>query len=327
METIKNLINPEIVTTLILGFIVAAIIGPIIIPMLHKLKFGQNIREDGPQSHLKKAGTPTIGGLIFIISASIVCLAMVLFFDNKNSSEAIVTMLAFIGFGFVGFLDDILKIIHKNNLGLRAWQKMILLLIVSGGLAYYANEYIGTTIDIPFTSINLNLGYLYIPLVVIYFAGVTNAVNLTDGLDGLATSITVLVSTFLAIVSYKTGHVSLAIFCVALSGSLLGFLRFNAFPARVFMGDTGSLALGGAIATVALFLRMPIILVIIGGIYVVETLSVILQVGSFKLRKKRIFKMAPLHHHFEQEGWTETKIVSIFSIITVILCFIGFLSI
>lgn len=327
METIKNLINPEIVTTLILGFIVAAIIGPIIIPMLHKLKFGQNIREDGPQSHLKKAGTPTIGGLIFIISASIVCLVMVLFFDNKNSSEAIVTMLAFIGFGFVGFLDDILKIIHKNNLGLRAWQKMILLLIVSGGLAYYANEYIGTTIDIPFTSINLNLGYLYIPLVVIYFAGVTNAVNLTDGLDGLATSITVLVSTFLAIVSYKTGHLSLAIFCVALSGSLLGFLRFNAFPARVFMGDTGSLALGGAIATVALFLKMPIILVIIGGIYVVETLSVILQVGSFKLRKKRIFKMAPLHHHFEQEGWTETKIVSIFSIITVILCFIGFLSI
>lgn len=327
METIKNLINPEIVTTLILGFIVAAIIGPIIIPMLHKLKFGQNIREDGPQSHLKKAGTPTIGGLIFIISASIVCLVMVLFFDNKNSSEAIVTMLAFIGFGFVGFLDDILKIIHKNNLGLRAWQKMILLLIVSGGLAYYANEYVGTTIDIPFTSINLNLGYLYIPLVVIYFAGVTNAVNLTDGLDGLATSITVLVSTFLAIVSYKTDHLSLAIFCVALSGSLLGFLRFNAFPARVFMGDTGSLALGGAIATVALFLKMPIILVIIGGIYVVETLSVILQVGSFKLRKKRIFKMAPLHHHFEQEGWTETKIVSIFSIITVILCFIGFLSI
>lgn len=327
MEIINNLIDGKILTALILAFIVSLIIGPFFIPMLHKLKFGQNIREDGPQSHLKKAGTPTMGGIIFIVSASIVTLGVGFAVDRAHIGEIIAVVLAFLGFGVVGFIDDILKIIHRNNLGLRSWQKMILLLIVSGGLAIYANETVGTVIDIPFTSFDLNLGYLYIPLVIIYFAGASNAVNLTDGLDGLATSVTVLVSTFLAIISYKTGNITLAIFCVALAGALLGFLKFNAFPARVFMGDTGSLALGGAVATVALLLKMPILLGIIGGIYVMETLSVILQVGSYKLRKKRIFKMAPIHHHFEHNGWSETKIVSVFSVITVILCFIGFLSI
>ncbi|MGL4761553.1 MAG: phospho-N-acetylmuramoyl-pentapeptide-transferase [Sarcina sp.] len=324
---ISNLIDGKILTALVLGFIVSIIVGPIFIPILHKFKFGQNIREDGPQSHLKKAGTPTMGGIIFIVATSIVALGVGFATDSKNMTEIFVVVAAFIGFGIVGFLDDMLKIIHKNNLGLRAWQKMILLLIVSGALAFYAQETVGTTIDIPFLSFDLNLGWLYIPFVIVYFAGASNAVNLTDGLDGLATSITVLVGTFLAIVSYNTGHMSLAIFCVALAGALLGFLKFNAFPARVFMGDTGSLALGGAVATVALLLKMPILLAIIGGIYVLETVSVILQVGSYKLRKKRIFKMAPIHHHFEHNGWSETKIVSVFSIITVILCFIGFLSI
>ncbi|MGL4990704.1 MAG: phospho-N-acetylmuramoyl-pentapeptide-transferase [Sarcina sp.] len=327
MEIIKNLIDVRIVIALLLGFIISIIVGPIFIPMLHKLKFGQNIREDGPQSHLKKAGTPTMGGIIFIISASLVTLGVGLVTDMKNMSEIVAVVLAFLGFGVVGFIDDMLKIIHKNNLGLRSWQKMILLLIISGGLAIYANNTVGTVIDLPFVNFDINLGYLYIPLVVIYFAGASNAVNLTDGLDGLATSITVLVSTFFGIIAYKTGNISIAIFCVALAGALLGFLKFNAFPARVFMGDTGSLALGGAVATVALLLKMPILLAIVGGIYVLETISVILQVGSYKLRKKRIFKMAPIHHHFEQNGWSETKIVSIFSIITVILCFIGFLSI
>ncbi|MGL5823194.1 MAG: phospho-N-acetylmuramoyl-pentapeptide-transferase [Sarcina sp.] len=327
MEILNGLIDVRILTALIAGFIVSVIIGPFFIPLLHKLKFGQNIREDGPQSHLKKAGTPTMGGIIFIISTAIVALVVGIVSNVGHTSEIIAVVLAFLGFGLVGFLDDILKIIHKNNLGLRAWQKMILLLIVSGALAYYAQRTVGTTIYIPFTTFELNLGYVYIPLVILYFAGASNAVNLTDGLDGLATSVTVLVATFFAIVSYKTGHMSLAIFCVALAGALLGFLKFNAFPARVFMGDTGSLALGGAVATVALLLKMPLLLAIVGGIYVLETVSVILQVGSYKLRKKRIFKMAPIHHHFEQNGWSETKIVSIFSIITVILCFIGFLSI
>ena len=327
MGILNDLFDGKILTALILGFIVSIIIGPIFIPMLHRFKFGQNIREDGPQSHLKKAGTPTMGGIIFIISASAITLIVGLVSDSKNMAEIFAVVAAFIGFGIVGFLDDMLKIIHKNNLGLRAWQKMILLLIVSGGLAFYAQKTLGTTIDIPFVNFDINLGWFYIPFVILYFAGASNAVNLTDGLDGLATSVTVLVTTFLAIVSYNTGHMSLAIFCVALAGALLGFLKFNAFPARVFMGDTGSLALGGAVATVALLLKMPILLAIIGGIYVLETVSVNLQVGSYKLRKKRIFKMAPIHHHFEQCGWTETKIVSIFSIITVILCFIGFLSI
>lgn len=325
MNGIKELINPVIVLALVLGFIMSTIIGPILIPILHKFKFGQNIREEGPKSHLKKAGTPTIGGLIFIVGATITTL--ILFALGYVKSDAIVVLLAFIGFGFVGFLDDMLKIIHRNNLGLRSWQKMVLLLIVSGALSYYAYIHVGTDVHVPFTKIFLDYGWFYIPFVIIYFAGATNAVNLTDGLDGLATSVTILVTTFFAIISYSLGQTSLAIFCVVLAGSLLGFLRFNAFPARIFMGDTGSLALGGAISTVALLLQMPWVLFIVGGIYVVETLSVILQVGSFKIRKKRIFKMAPIHHHFEFYGWSEVKIVSVFSIITVILCFIGFLAI
>lgn len=303
------MIDPKIVMAIVISFIVASILGPIIIPLLHKLKFGQNIRQEGPKSHLKKAGTPTIGGLIFIFATIITMFIMV----GNPTDEAMIALYSFVGFGFVGFLDDLLKIIKKKNEGLTSGQKMILLLIVSGFLTWYAYKYIGTSINIPFLNGQINFGLFYIPFVMFYFAGVTNAVNLTDGLDGLATSVTVLVTTFLGIISYNLGHISLAIFCVALAGALLAFLRFNAFPARVFMGDTGSLALGGAVAMVALILKMPLILVLIGIIYVIETLSVILQVASFKLTGKRIFKMAPIHHHFEQLGWSETKIVSVFS--------------
>ena len=322
MEILKSMIDPKIVMAIVISFIVASILGPIIIPLLHKLKFGQNIRQEGPKSHLKKARTPTIGGLIFIFATIITMFIMV----GNPTDEAMIALYSFVGFGFVGFLDDLLKIIKKKNEGLTSGQKMILLLIVSGFLTWYAYKYIGTSINIPFLNGQINFGLFYIPFVMFYFAGVTNAVNLTDGLDGLATSVTVLVTTFLGIISYNLGHISLAIFCVALAGALLAFLRFNAFPARVFMGDTGSLALGGAIAMVALILKMPLILVLIGIIYVIETLSVILQVASFKLTGKRIFKMAPIHHHFEQLGWSETKIVSVFSIITVVFCFIAFAS-
>ncbi|HAT4362838.1 TPA: phospho-N-acetylmuramoyl-pentapeptide-transferase [Clostridium perfringens] len=322
MEILKSMIDPKIVMSIVISFIVASILGPIIIPLLHKLKFGQNIREEGPKSHFKKAGTPTIGGLIFIFATIITMFIMV----GNPTDEAMIALYSFVGFGFVGFLDDLLKIIKKKNEGLTSGQKMILLLIVSGFLTWYAYKYIGTSINIPFLNGQINLGLFYIPAAMFYFAGVTNAVNLTDGLDGLATSVTVLVTTFLGIISYNLGHISLAIFCVALAGALLAFLRFNAFPARVFMGDTGSLALGGAVAMVALILKMPLILVLIGIIYVIETLSVILQVASFKLTGKRIFKMAPIHHHFEQLGWSETKIVSVFSIITVVFCFIAFAS-
>ena len=322
MEILKSMIDPKIVMAIVISFIVASILGPIIIPLLHKLKFGQNIRQEGPKSHLKKAGTPTIGGLIFIFATIITMFIMV----GNPTDEAMIALYSFVGFGFVGFLDDLLKIIKKKNEGLTSGQKMILLLIVSGFLTWYAYKYIGTSINIPFLNGQINFGLFYIPFVMFYFAGVTNAVNLTDGLDGLSTSVTVLVTTFLGIISYNLGHISLAIFCVALAGALLAFLRFNAFPARVFMGDTGSLALGGAVAMVALILKMPLILVLIGIIYVIETLSVILQVASFKLTGKRIFKMAPIHHHFEQLGWSETKIVSVFSIITVVFCFIAFAS-
>ncbi len=322
MNKIMDFISTDMLISLILSFLVATIIGSPIIKGLYNLKFGQNIRQDGPQSHLKKAGTPTIGGIIFITSTTIVTFIMIR--DIKD--EAFVALFAFIAFGFIGFLDDIIKIVKRNNLGLRAYQKMILLLIVSGVLSYYSYVELGTKINVPFINTQWDLGVLYIPFVIFYFAATTNAVNLTDGLDGLATSVTILVMTFLSIVSFNLGNYTLTIFSIVLAGSLLGFLRFNAFPARVFMGDTGSLALGGAVATVALLLKIPFIVVIIGAIYVIETLSVIIQVSSFKLTGKRVFKMAPIHHHFEHMGWSETKIVTIFSIITVIVCFIGFLS-
>lgn len=316
--------NSKIIYSVLVAFFISIITGPILIPLLHNLKFGQNIREEGPKSHQKKAGTPTMGGIIFILS---IIISMFILVKNP-SDEAMFAMYAFIAFGVIGFIDDYLKIARKNNLGLTAKQKMILLLIVSFAFAYYGanNPDIGTSIILPFYEKSLDLGKLYIPFIIIYFAGTTNAVNLTDGLDGLATSITILVMTFFVIVSFNMGHYTLSVFCAITAGSLLGFLKYNAFPAQIFMGDTGSLALGGAVAAVAMILKLPLVLIIVGGIYVLETLSVIIQVISFKLTGKRVFKMSPLHHHFELSGWHETKVVSVFSIITVILCMIAFLS-
>ncbi|WP_317310209.1 phospho-N-acetylmuramoyl-pentapeptide-transferase [Clostridium thermobutyricum] len=322
MGDFSNLINPTMLFALIVGLVVALILGPIFIPLLHKFKFGQNIREDGPQSHLKKAGTPTMGGIIFIIAIIVVMISM----RYNISSEGMVILYSMIAFGFIGLLDDMLKIIHKNNLGLRAWQKMVLLLLFSVAMAYYAYANIGSTISVPFTDIHLSLGIIYIPLVIIYYAATTNAVNLTDGLDGLATSVTIIVLIFFTIVSVKEGKEDIAVFCIGLIGALLGFLKYNRFKAKIFMGDTGSLALGGAIGSIALLLKMPIIVVIVGGIYVFEAASVIIQVISFKTRGKRVFKMAPVHHHFEQLGWSEVKVVRVFSLITIALCIIGYVS-
>ncbi|MBC8062273.1 MAG: phospho-N-acetylmuramoyl-pentapeptide-transferase [Clostridiaceae bacterium] len=308
----------------LISFLFALFIGPILIPILHKLKFGQNIRKEGPESHQKKAGTPSMGGMIFIL-ASIIALS---FRINKFSDDAAVALYALIAFGVIGFMDDYLKIKHKKNEGLKSGQKMVLLIAVATLFAYYGatSSSIGTVILFPFTKGTIDLGIMYIPFIVFYYAAATNAVNLTDGLDGLASSITLLVMTFFALVSFAMGNYDLAIFCGVVAGALLGFLRYNTYPAKVFMGDTGSLALGGAIATVALILKLEIFVVIVGGIYVVEALSVILQVASFKLFKKRIFKMSPIHHHFELSGWHEAKIVAIFSIITAILCLITFIS-
>jgi len=313
-----------VIYSVLVSFLIAIFLGPILIPVLKKLKFGQNIREEGPKSHQKKAGTPSMGGIIFIVTSAIAMCIIV----RKPSDESSVALYSFIAFGVIGFMDDYLKIKHKKNEGLKSRQKMILLVLVSLIFAFYAstNSNIGSEIMIPFTNYSVNLGFLYIPFVVFYYAAVTNAVNLTDGLDGLATSVTLLVMTFFALVSYAMGNYNLSIFCGIVAGSLLGFLRYNAYPAKVFMGDTGSLALGGALATIALILKMELFVILVGGIYVAETVSVILQVASFKLFKKRIFKMAPLHHHFELLGWHEAKIVSVFSIITVILCLITFVS-
>lgn len=314
----------RMIYSVLLAFLVSSIMGPLLIPMLHKFKFGQNIREDGPKSHVKKAGTPTMGGIIFIISTAITLLVIL----GKYSTEAIIPLYAFVSFGIIGAIDDALKIIHKKNEGLKAYQKMLLILVVAGILAYYAatNDNIGTSILIPFTKKAWNLGVWYIPFTVFFFAATTNGVNLTDGLDGLATSVTLLVMTFFALVCFALARYQLAIFSSVLAGALLGFLRYNAFPARVFMGDTGSLALGGAIAAVAMMLKLPLIILLVGGIYVLETLSVVIQIISFKTTGKRVFKMAPIHHHFELSGWHETRVVAIFCIITVVLCLIAFLS-
>lgn len=316
--------NGMIILTVLVSFLISLIVGTLLIPSLGLLKFGQHIREEEPEHHQKKSGTPTFGGIIFILSIIITLLLM-----TKNiRNEGMIALLGLLGFGFIGFLDDGMKIVRKKNLGLKAYQKMLLLVIFSAALAYYTCYTLGygTSILIPFSSKSIQLDVWYLPFIIFYFACTTNGANLTDGLDGLAATINLLIMTFFATLSFGLGHYSLCIFCTAVVGAVAGFLKFNMYPARVFMGDTGSLALGGAAATVAMILKLPLIILLVGIIYVVEILSVVLQVSSFKLRGKRLFKMSPIHYHYELSGWDETKIVSVFSIITVIFCFIAFLA-
>ncbi|MDP4091282.1 MAG: phospho-N-acetylmuramoyl-pentapeptide-transferase, partial [Bacillota bacterium] len=290
-------------------------------PVLHRLKFGQYIKGDAPKSHEKKSGVPTMGGLIFILS-SIITLILVRKYCNFH---VYICFLSLISFGAIGLLDDGLKIFHKNNKGLSMGQKMLLIIAVSLFFSYYGytNPSIGTSLLIPFTKTFLNLGPLYIPFTIFFYAAVTNAVNFTDGLDGLCTSVTIIVLTFFLLVSFAFGSYSISVFCGILVGALLGFLTHNSFPAKVIMGDTGALALGGAVTTVALILKLDFFILIVGGIYAIEMLSDVIQIVFFKLTGKRVFKMAPLHHSFELSGWHESKIVTMFSIITAILCMIG----
>ncbi|MGH4120068.1 phospho-N-acetylmuramoyl-pentapeptide-transferase [Clostridium sp.] len=311
-----------IIYSVIIAFLLSIMQGPLLIPLLHKLKFGQNIREEGPRSHLKKAGTPTMGGIIFMTSTIITMLIIV----RHVNDEAMIVLYCFVAFGLIGLIDDLIKTIRKKNEGLSSKQKMLLIVVVSGLIGYYTSIKIGTDIMIPFLNKSVNLGIWYVPLIIVYFAATTNSVNLTDGLDGLATCVTIVVMTFFALVSNSLSNATLAIFCASLAGALLGFLKFNSYKAQIFMGDMGSLALGGAVAAVAMILKQPLLVVIVGGVYVCEALSVIIQVAVFKATGKRVFKMSPIHHHFELSGWHETKIVAVFSIITVILCLIGFLS-
>ncbi len=304
------------------AFVLALVAGPIFIPVLTRMKFGQMVRDDGPQSHLKKTGTPTMGGIIIIIAAALVSLAF------SKDKDMILLLVTTVLFGLIGFADDYLKIKNKRSLGLRAWQKMAAQLLVSVFVAFVASgvSQVGTEVLIPFTGKFLDLGVLYIPFVVFVFVATVNSVNLTDGLDGLAGGITVVVLGFFSVIALASGHMGLLVFTGAMIGALLGFLRFNSHPAQVFMGDTGSLALGGAVAALAVMTKLPLFVLIIGAVYVAETMSVMIQVVYFKLTGgKRFFKMAPLHHHFELSGWDESKVVSVFIIISIILSLVGIL--
>ncbi len=324
----------QIIYTIVIGFFITLILGPLIIPFLRKLKVGQTVREDGPKSHLQKTGTPTIGGIIIIISIIITSFTSGLI--NRDLLVALGTTMAF---GLIGFIDDFIKVVLRRSLGLRAYQKMGLQIVVAIFLAIYQSNIsiMGTKVIVPFvrgsfTIGNIvipqyfDLGIFYIPFIVFVVVATVNSVNLTDGLDGLASGVTLIIAAFFALLAMNWGYTSLAIFSAAVAGACLGFLRYNSHPAQVFMGDTGSLSLGGAISAVAVLMNVSLIIPIVGGIYFVESVSVILQVISYKLTKKRIFKMSPLHHHYELSGWAETKVVVVFWIITVVLCLIGILA-
>jgi len=297
-------------------FVLALIAGPICIPFLRKLKFGQTVRDDGPQSHLKKMGTPTIGGIIFIIPITLIAL-----YYSQNYPDIIPILLTTLGFATIGFVDDFIKVAKKRKDGLFAGQKTFMQLLVCVAFAFYVIRFTeaGSSIVIPFTTFIIQ-PWLYFLFIVVFMYFFSNAVNLTDGIDGLCAGVTLVVAIFFTIVSLTNAEWGyIKVFSAAIAGGCLGFLAFNIYPAKVFMGDTGSLALGGALTAVVIMMRMPLILLVVGGIYLIEAISVILQVGSFKLTGKRIFKMAPIHHHFELKGWKETKVVAVFIIITVIL--------
>jgi phospho-N-acetylmuramoyl-pentapeptide-transferase len=325
MQEILNNIPPQIVLWFI-SFIIALVTGKFIIRFLRRLKFRQVIREEGPQSHLKKSGTPTMGGLIFLIPVFIV--GIILSFSDIRILPLVLVTLAF---ALIGFLDDYLKIIKKNNKGLSARQKMILLIIVSGGFTWYAVSYVSfaKTLVLPFLGIASPVTLpvvIAVPFTLFVLVSFTNAVNLTDGIDGLAGSVTIIVLLFYTLVSSLNGEWAyIRLFCAILAGAILGFLVYNLHPAKVFMGDTGALALGGALSGVSILTGTPIFLGLAGIIYVAETLSVIIQVLYFKKTGRRIFLMSPLHHHFEHKGWSETKVVTIFTLVSVISGTIAFL--
>lgn len=317
----------ETILAIIIAFAISALLCPIIIPFLHKLKFGQQVRDDGPQSHLKKQGTPTMGGLIILSSIIITSL---FYIPSYPKIIPVLSMTA--GFGIIGFLDDYIKIILKRSEGLTPLQKLAGQIVITGIFAWYVlnSGEVGTDMLIPFTGgfedgKFLSLGILFVPALFFVTLGTDNGVNFTDGLDGLCTSVTILVATFLTIVAIGE-DMGISPITGAVVGSLLGFLLFNVYPAKVFMGDTGSLALGGFVASAAYMMRLPLFIPIIGLIYLVEVLSVIIQVTYFKKTGgKRIFKMAPIHHHFELCGWSETRVVAVFSIVTAILCMVAYL--
>lgn len=313
------------VAPVVISFTVSVILSPVIIPFLRKLKAGQTVREDGPKTHLKKTGTPTMGGIIILLSVVITSV-----FYVKDYPKMIPVLFLTLGFGIIGFLDDYIKILLKRSMGLTPWQKMAGQLIVTGIFAYYITKYLDLDLSmkIPFVHGKvLDFGPFNIPVLFFIIIATVNGTNFTDGLDGLASSVTVIVATFFSVIAIGTKSGIEPVTC-AVAGALLGFLLFNVYPASVFMGDTGSLALGGFVAACAYMMQMPLYIALVGFIYAAEVLSVAIQVVWFKVSGgKRIFKMAPLHHHFELCGWSETRIVACFSIVTAILCLIALMAV
>lgn len=318
----------ETILAVITAFIISAVMCPVVIPFLHRLKFGQQVREDGPQAHLKKQGTPTMGGIVILGSIVITSLLYI-----KDYPKIIPILFVTVGFGIIGFLDDYIKIVMKRSEGLNPKQKLLGQFVITGIFAWYlvSSKEVGTGMLIPFTG-GFDNGFflelpiwLFVPALFFIMLGTDNGVNFTDGLDGLCTSVTILVATFFTIVAIGE-DTGISPVTGAVVGSLLGFLLFNVYPARVFMGDTGSLALGGFVAASAFMMQMPVFIALVGLVYLVEVLSVIIQVGYFKSTGgKRFFRMAPIHHHFELGGWPETRVVAVFSIITAILCLVAYL--
>ena len=313
----------DVVIPVMIAFAISAVLGPIVIPFLRRLKVGQTERKE-LESHLKKNGTPTMGGLMILASIIITSLSYM-----KDYPKIIPILFMTVGFGIIGFLDDFLKVVLRRSDGLLPWQKMLGQILVTTVFAVYMVRYSGISLTmlIPFSNgLYLNLGWFAIPLLYVAVIGTVNGVNFTDGLDGLASSVTVIVATFFSVVAIGTNAGIEPITC-AVVGALLGFLLFNVYPASVFMGDTGSLALGGFVVATAYMMQMPLFIIIVGLIYLVEVLSVIIQVTYFKRTGgKRIFRMAPIHHHFELGGWSETRVVAVFSIVTALLCMLALLA-
>ena len=316
-----------VIMTIAISFLITVLLCPIFIPFLRKLKFGQSIREEGPESHYKKSGTPTMGGIMIILSITVTAFIILFqFLDRPIGYEFWLLLFVLLGYGLLGFLDDFIKVALKRNLGLTSKQKLLGQLVIA--IIFYITLHMNdfpTYIQLPGTDIVWELGWAYGILVVFMLVGSSNAVNLTDGLDGLlAGTATVAFGAFALLASYHYPDFELiTIFSLAVVGALVGFLVFNAHPAKVFMGDTGSLGLGAAIAAVAILTKLEIILVIIGGVFVIETLSVIIQVISYKTTGKRVFRMSPLHHHYELKGWSEWRVVMTFWVFAIIFATIG----
>lgn len=315
----------DVIIPVLMSFGISVVLGPFVIPFLRRLKVGQTVREEGPQSHLKKSGTPTMGGLMILTAIVITSLVYM-----ERYPGIIPILFLTLGFGLIGFLDDYIKVVLKRSMGLRAWQKMALQLVVTGIFAFYLQNVLemDLAMKIPFLPDHyLDFGIWNIPLLFIVVIGTDTGANFTDGLDGLASSVTVMIAVFFSVVAIGMESGIAPITCAAV-GALLGFLLYNVHPASVFMGDTGALALGGFVAATAYVLQMPLFLLLIALVYVIEVLSVMIQVTYFKLTHgKRIFKMAPIHHHFEMCGWSETRIVAVFSIVTALLCLVAMLGV